>query len=567
MALSKIDNLIELLTKILHQNKKIIEYNDVLTPKIIEEKYIISALLSSIGIMEKYNQIFYLKSRVGILENEIDIIKNFDCYFQPNLAKEIEIKCNKYTHNLETNIELKNLTIHECFNCDYISLLNYLKKKSTLEYLTIINHPNDCVELIELLKTNPNLKSLYLGCFDLSSKSIDKLSEVLNENTTLQHLTIKAGREINIIFNALRTNKTLQYLNLSDCIGVSNCYYSLPNMLKINKTLKYLNLSSVLLNTDDDAHKTVISSILKYNNILEYLILRNNKIRNSSCNLIADNLKENTSLLYLDISNNCIKNKGFKSLVKMLMKNKTLQYISFNSTTLIKKKTCDLLGEVLQINNTLQHLNLSYNILEDKNVIFKSLRKNSTLKYLELSCNQISDCFYLKEMIMENTTLTHLDLSYNEIDIEIELHYHLINALKKNNTLEYLNISNNLFSYKEKCFIADMLKTNNSLKYLIINDSGEYMPDEIVFQIMNALELNNTLQCLILRSFIITNDNIFKFIELLNKTKLHYIEFKCTNDKLISQILEKIQINKNLKYIKLFNGIDIHPLIVNKIIE
>ena len=114
-------------------------------------------------------------------------------------------------------------------------------------------------------------------------------------------------------------------------------------------------------------------------------------------------------------------------------------------------------------------------ILEGKNIrnedlqnISEALKANNTLTYLNLSNNNIIDVQSIGELLKTNNTLTKLWLNNNNItDVQS-----IGELLKTNNTLTFLSLNNNNITDDGGIqSIIDGLKTNNTLRVLSLGSN------------------------------------------------------------------------------------------------
>ena len=130
-------------------------------------------------------------------------------------------------------------------------------------------------------------------------------------------------------------------------------------------------------------------------------------------------LQENNSLTHLNLSGKYkFSDLGAQCIFESLQHNSTLVYLNLGMTTLTATDpdTARSLTEMLQVNKSLAHLNLSGNSDLGGQCIFESLLHNSTLVYLNLSMTTITATYpdtarSLSEMLQMNKSLTHPDLS------------------------------------------------------------------------------------------------------------------------------------------------------------
>ena len=105
---------------------------------------------------------------------------------------------------------------------------------------------------------------------------------------------------------------------------------------------------------------------------------------------------------------------------------------------------------------------------EDLQNIGEALKANNTLTYLSLSNNNITDVQSIGELLKTNNTLETLRLDNNNItDVQS-----IGDALKTNNTLKYLSLGiNNITDDGGIQSIIDGLKTNNTLRWLRLSNN------------------------------------------------------------------------------------------------
>ena len=95
-----------------------------------------------------------------------------------------------------------------------------------------------------------------------------------------------------------------------------------------------------------------------------------------------------------------------------LLHNKSLVHLDLSCTGLVDTiDSMKALSKMLQVNNSLKHLNLSYNNYLDCGLIFQSLRHNTTLVHLNLSETKLKltepTLEALSEMVQVNNSLAH----------------------------------------------------------------------------------------------------------------------------------------------------------------
>lgn len=410
---------------------------------------------------------------------------------------------------------------------------------------------------------NPNniYKKLRYDCLSFLEHIMNKKIDILNLST---------------LYNSLHINGLISYLEHIE--------------------VKYLNLSYNNINDDD---LSLILDQLKKNNILESLNIAVNHIGPKSELKLVELLKSST-LKYLDISNTSHREQIL--FFEALKTNITLKSLNLSTLTL-RDKCIQELAQFLQINKSLEYLNLSYinyterrekkyisNLLE----IYKSLEINFTLKSLNLSNNNLSheDFTSLSKLFQKNNTIQHLNLSGNYLNYQnyVDSLYNVIS----NNNLQYLNLSHmnitstlceQLFkklsssmvkylnlSHNYICIegfraIYEFLKVDKLLEYLDISHNKISDEFNINIDIFNILKINSTLQYLDISYNNIYEEEIIELFESLKFSNLEYLDV--SGNMITDKCLEKLSeiLIKNEKLISLSINSSISTNYFYKILE
>ena len=165
----------------------------------------------------------------------------------------------------------------------------------------------------------------------------------------------------------------------------------------------------------------------------------------------------------------------------------------------MKLSDCRLMAKALESSETLTHLDLSNNLLDDDKVrmVCSGLVDNISVIHLDLSKNKIADCGAraISKLLDNRSCITFLDLSDNQIHAEggksmaralrenrsllsLSLRLNrigddagrsLCDALRNSSSLERLNLSANSLGLQTATSLATQLRFNQSLKYLDIS--------------------------------------------------------------------------------------------------
>ncbi|KAL1914938.1 uncharacterized protein VTP21DRAFT_7854 [Calcarisporiella thermophila] len=142
--------------------------------------------------------------------------------------------------------------------------------------------------------------------------------------------------------------------------------------------------------------------------------------------------------------------------------------ISYSNATLGSKDRMKCLCKMLQFNQSLVELNLSFSGLTgtDAQKLAKALERNGTLECLNLEGNNIGimGATAMSHLLRKNTGLQRLNLASN--GLQIEGGRVLAKALKANRTLSSLNLAINELSAEGCITLADALRFNTCLAHL-----------------------------------------------------------------------------------------------------
>ena len=254
-------------------------------------------------------------------------------------------------------------------------------------------------------------------------------------------------RNIYRLAEALKNNTSLQSLQI-DTNGISKSSWPpLQDALKITKTLKTLSYKKLHVS---NIHW--ISDVIKNNNSLDTLEL-------SDIRDIYDDEE------ILNISQAIGENKHLKNL--------QLQY--FNSFQTPGFVILFHLGKTLEMNKTLLSLDISYNQMGNYNNFNSKERENAPDWYFDETQDKFVDrkpgVGFVTSFIMaiqnfadglrKNTTLQTLNLTGNNIGNEGAIA--LAEAIKINKTLTYINLSKNSIGEEGCLALKDAIRGKNNL--------------------------------------------------------------------------------------------------------
>ena len=288
-------------------------------------------------------------------------------------------------------------------------------------------------EIVTVMDNNTTVQSLNLSDNNFNNADAERMAKVLIKNTTLQELDFSKNsistKGATSISESLEYNITLQHLKISWKSYFINTDYS-----TISLSQKYIK--------DSDAR--IVASILCSNKTVFKLDLSQNKVSDYGAEGLGKCIKTNKSLIEINLSRNIISNIGLSKIAVGLQDNQTLQKLDISHNNLFRKGPLAI-GECLKVNNTLKELNISSNKISNNEMISicEALQMNiTTLRILNVSHNNLSDIgTVIGDCLIKNNSLQELNLSYNMIsDDEV---VSIGEALQANTTLQTLDISNN----------------------------------------------------------------------------------------------------------------------------
>ena len=314
------------------------------------------------------------------------------------------------------------------------------------------------------------------------------------------------------IFEGLQCNTTLVNLSLQRNNIDPDTARFLTKMLRVNNSLTYLNLTRN--NLAESGARSIFKGLYQ-NTTLMKLLLEKNTITATNpdtARSLTKMLQVNKSLTHLDLSDNYLADSGARSIFEGLQHNTTLMKLLLekNTITATNPDTARSITKILQVNNSLTHLNLSRNSLSDLGArcIFEGLQCNFTLVKLSLRDNGITStnldtATSLTKMLQVNKSLTHLDLSGNNLYESGA--FCIFEGLQRNTTLLNLSLEGNAITVIDPDTarsLITMLQVNRTLTHLDL--SGNYLFDSGACCIFEGLQLNITLLNLSLKGNTIT---------------------------------------------------------------
>ena len=352
---------------------------------------------------------------------------------------------------------------------------------------------------------------------------------------------------------------TLKYYN-SQIIKMDKCFSNMNDENNVNNYLSKLGYMN-----------KVLASINYYQTKISQLSFINNKLDRIFNSTILSCIKLIKTLTMLDLSNNELNEENIKGLCEFLKQNKTIKVLYLNNNNLTS--ACGYyMADTFKKNDTIEILHLSHNKLNESG--FDSFlnilaNDNTNLKDLDISYNELKflDFKSLSGYLNSNPPLKKLDISGNNLDPQAA---NIIGvSFKKLTNLEEMKLNNcgitddsvqQLFNFLNDSSIQNLEIDSNKLeshgpmiafkKFMVCNKL-RYLSYQnmtllpfFVDMIIQAINVNNSLERINLKQNIIKEDILKKFVDVASKSKNIKIIF--SKDKLPDNAIEIIGGNKNI---------------------
>lgn len=265
--------------------------------------------------------------------------------------------------------------------------------------------------------------------------------QLLEEKVDLRYYGI-SSRGFRPIAMALKLNRFVQYLDLTDnWISEDSCFH-LGEMLVENITLKELNLCGC-------------------------------RIGPNGARLLFNKLHVNATLKKINLSRNQLEDTGIEYFARAIYKGCNISNVNLSYNKLSGKSAATL-AEVIEINNKFTHLDLSWNSMLSPNAIFtlcSRLSQNEKFEELNLSWNALSGLRVGNAIknLMKNPNVRRIYLSNNKLEGPAikAIGANLTKAVK----LEVLDLSYNPLTAADAVKLVTWMKDSKvKLKQLLLNN-------------------------------------------------------------------------------------------------
>ncbi|KAK5579323.1 hypothetical protein RB653_009004 [Dictyostelium firmibasis] len=388
------------------------------------------------------------------------------------------------------SLDMSKVTLSE-----FEVLTSSLKSLKAIKEVTIHNMTHIyCNAMVSLFESFPELESLKFTelTFENSNEDHDLLIQYMKKNNTIQKFSITLlpdnTRFLNSIKTIMNSNRSIKNLLLSQSIKKPSLTASpSSNNVNIAPITSSNNSSAAAISTSPSSYSnsslnSVLQtsfSIAKFNyshDSLKELNLSNMSMNDIDMIELAENvLQNNQSLKQLDISyNKKVSSGAMEQLLRIMVRNSDMKLESLNLSGLSINDQCiGLIGDYLQTNPFLQEMYINDSVEQYWSDGFRNfsnkLSNRPALKTLYLNRNRIeTKCFDDLAHTISNNSSNVRYLGLSGTLNNAQSLHLICNSLGSNTNLVSLDISN-----CEVCFcpsLTDSLLKNRHLAKLNVNN-------------------------------------------------------------------------------------------------
>ena len=359
-------------------------------------------------------------------------------------------------------------------------------------------------------------------------------------------------------------NADLQRIYLSKCKDLK--IPPVPQLEKRYLEVLHKSLQNRVMNFKENrfgpCSAEVIGQILSKNFDFSKLILSKNLIGDKGLQLLTKNLLENKSIIHLDISSNDIRSEGACFFFKEIKKHESIISIDISSHEGLNKNRIGPAGiwpirEILQESRMLLYLSLADTFLGVEGLLYvvEGLKNNKTLIYLNVSNNQFGpkpmQAFFDS---VSTTQLYELCVSGNKISSDGSEVVGDFLALQSvtHCPLQILHVGHNDITAKGSSRVLSGLKQNNTLTTLNIDNNP--LSENAANSLLYCFEENFVLINLDLSNCSILDEGVEKLSEALVKNlglQTLILKRNQIKDRGIFHLANSLETNTKLNHIDL----------------
>jgi Ran GTPase-activating protein (RanGAP) involved in mRNA processing and transport len=503
--------------------------------KVIVNPHINKFSTKELNILTILDKLPHLKvldvSGVSLDINLIQRIKNHLYYY-----KKIKVLDLSYC-NLDDNTcnELSDGVMKaKCLEKLYIPGNNLVKGLSSIIYnlafqpcIKVLDASNNkkcdlnetAVSLHKLIKMSQTIENIIINNIpNLNGSLTYDFYNALGDNNNLLYLDLSKNGDFNditqlgkaIAFNALK-NGSLEYLDISSSFSNSrmenyNTFKSFINSMQISENEHNswygFQFNGNIAKDSPDYFKQVFhcklkTLIIKNSSLHSYInFLSPESVNKDNCMKILLNGCQTLDTIILD--NSSFNNNFIKSLSEAIKSPNNLQYLSLSNCSIKGETFKNFLPCFCEVKDKEINLENKIKIKKPKNKLFIdgekiSANPNFHIKGLDLSCNSFgySSIFWLCQALKMNQTLEYLNLFHNCIDVSGA--GQLGEVLKINNNIMELDVGYNRIKNNGFKKVIDGIKENKTSKLKKLGVKYNFIKDKAMEEQFDLIENTETI--------------------------------------------------------------------------
>ncbi|CAK9834568.1 Protein phosphatase 1 regulatory subunit 37 [Anthophora retusa] len=320
-----------------------------------------------------------------------------------------------------------------------------------------VNHAEPLEEIFKRIQFN----KVDLEATSLNDESSEILFDMLEYYESAKHLNISSNQSIGIhgwqaCANMIRKTQCLEHLEAKDIILNEQYMNILSRALRLVCHLHVLKLENCGLS---GTLIVTLVAALKMNTGIRELYLADNMLNLYDAIQLGSLLRLNNHIQLLDISNNVIQDDGVRDILEGLINQinedkdgKGLSILILWNNQLTKK-SCPYFARIIALSKTLETLNIGKNILTDELL------------------------FVVKDALKKNRVLLQLGIQSTELTCDGIVT--LAEIIEINQVLQRIDLRNNSIKITGMNALSSAIKKNKSITKIDLDDTPDMKVDDL----------------------------------------------------------------------------------------
>ena len=394
----------------------------------------------------------------------------------------IQTLCNHST------ISYLNLSTTQCEINDIIRIIKSNKSIIFLFLPKMHNCSlNETIQIFNALQSNVSLRYVDMSLITINTDLVKDVAPVMKNNTMLEEikvskLLLKHGDFLNLEKHLVKF-KGLKYLSFTGCTFGDHNIDNVETVIINNHELESLHLSHCKI-----MDQVVNKFVSPQNVYLKYLNIHNDQQLSNEVGQIFSNLKLLNLLQCVDLTGNFMSNYSISDIEAMIKHNMHLQKLCLPNYVLNKTELRS---------------------------IFQAIGTVSSLQYVDFSTNKVDNELASDVALLLTNNINLKQLKFSEICLDQNGFDHLKEFLVKLHGIVNFSITNCRFTNQDAANIAIAISNNISIQELDLSNCNMFYGMDIFKQ----LTVTSSLHCLKLNDVTISDKMEDKIIAIINNNK------------------------------------------------